>query len=465
MSVPSHEKCTPETGSECAGRILRHLAVLTSHTRSDSSNDPDASRLPCGEKATQKTKFEWPRMVLSIFAVPTSHRRMVRSSEAEAMNLESAEKEASLTPCVCPCSTCAHFQFVVFHNRTVMSAELEASQRPSGDILTAETARLWPESVCVHRYRGTSAGGASTISLCQMAPIGMATVQTMLDALAVDVLPKSSTCGLLCHGQKVPQARVDEYMELCKRTMHVDDSTPIRTPTSGSNEAVPVAVPHCFVVASAMDTDSKYKEISPFIIANYPRPADAFVSRGTRDDPTHWPLVKAIQATTAAPSFFGPVKFEGKSYVDGAVCANNPTALAIVEAAALWPGRPIEVIVSLGVGGNPDEADDISTGMVYWVGQLTSLALSSLRVDMQVRSIVSLLKPRPAYFRFDPPTGNHALDESRPVVLQRMRAGTRKYIAECEPDFDSLAQILRPRRDSAADCDSANRSDHRVEVV
>jgi len=85
--------------------------------------------------------------------------------------------------------------------------------------------------------------------------------------------------------------------------------------------------------------------------------ADAFVSRGTRDDPTHWPLVKAIQATTAAPSFFGPVKFEGKSYVDGAVCANNPTALAIVEAAALWPGRPIEVIVSFGVGGNPgDEA-------------------------------------------------------------------------------------------------------------
>jgi len=48
--VPSQLKSTPETGSECAGRILRHLPVLTSHRRRDSSKDPEASRLPCGEK-------------------------------------------------------------------------------------------------------------------------------------------------------------------------------------------------------------------------------------------------------------------------------------------------------------------------------------------------------------------------------------------------------------------------------
>ena len=66
-------KSTPETGSECAGRILRHLPVLTSHRRSDSSKDPEASRLPCGEKLTQKTKLACPRSVLSILPEPTLH--------------------------------------------------------------------------------------------------------------------------------------------------------------------------------------------------------------------------------------------------------------------------------------------------------------------------------------------------------------------------------------------------------
>ena len=155
-----------------------------------------------------------------------------------------------------------------------------------------------------------------------------------------------------------------------------------------------------------------------------------------------------MQATTAAPSFFAAVKFEGKTYVDGAVCANNPTALAVVEASALWPGRPIEVIVSLGCGGDPDgEQDDISTGMVYWAGQLASLALSSQKTDQQVRGILPLLKPCPAYFRFDPPTGNHAIDEADPRVLRKMRKGTRKYIEKSDADFQSLAEILKPQQD------------------
>ena len=72
-SVPSQLKSTPETGSECAGRILRHLPVFTSHNRSDSSKEPEASRFPCGLKLTQKTKFACPRSVLSILPEATLH--------------------------------------------------------------------------------------------------------------------------------------------------------------------------------------------------------------------------------------------------------------------------------------------------------------------------------------------------------------------------------------------------------
>ena len=41
---------------------------------------------------------------------------------------------------------------------------------------------------------------------------------------------------------------------------------------------------------------------------------------------------RAIRATTAAPMFFTPVRYEGGVYVDGAVVANNPANVAHLEA-------------------------------------------------------------------------------------------------------------------------------------
>lgn len=40
----------------------------------------------------------------------------------------------------------------------------------------------------------------------------------------------------------------------------------------------------------------------------------------------------AVRATTAAPTYFTPVQFEGGLYCDGALVANNPTAIALQEA-------------------------------------------------------------------------------------------------------------------------------------
>ncbi|KAL7518065.1 hypothetical protein ACHAWX_002922 [Stephanocyclus meneghinianus] len=59
----------------------------------------------------------------------------------------------------------------------------------------------------------------------------------------------------------------------------------------------------------------------------------------------------ALRATTAAPTFFKPLLSFDELYVDGGIVASNPTAVAVHEARTVFPGVPLEAIVSVGTGG------------------------------------------------------------------------------------------------------------------
>ena len=80
--------------------------------------------------------------------------------------------------------------------------------------------------------------------------------------------------------------------------------------------------------------------------------------------------VTAVRATTAAPTFFTPVQWEGGLYCDGALVANNPTAIALQEAKVLYPGVPIELVVSIGTGYFEEESTMQSMGWDVLVNQL-----------------------------------------------------------------------------------------------
>ena len=64
--------------------------------------------------------------------------------------------------------------------------------------------------------------------------------------------------------------------------------------------------------------------------------------------------LEALRASSAAPYFFDEyVLGEGDEemrFQDGAIVANNPCVLALQEAQCLWPGRPVDVVVSVGTG-------------------------------------------------------------------------------------------------------------------
>ncbi|PVH76558.1 FabD/lysophospholipase-like protein [Cadophora sp. DSE1049] len=59
---------------------------------------------------------------------------------------------------------------------------------------------------------------------------------------------------------------------------------------------------------------------------------------------------EAARATSAAPTFFSPIKIRHVTYGDGGTGWNNPTKEALNEIHKIWPSRPIACLVSIGCG-------------------------------------------------------------------------------------------------------------------
>eukprot|EP00918_Siedleckia_nematoides_P009352 GHVU01020390.1.p1 GENE.GHVU01020390.1~~GHVU01020390.1.p1 ORF type:complete len:315 (-),score=44.47 GHVU01020390.1:316-1260(-) len=77
--------------------------------------------------------------------------------------------------------------------------------------------------------------------------------------------------------------------------------------------------------------------------------------------------VDALMATTAAPGFFPAVSLDTQLHADGALCANNPAAVALGEAKRLFPGVPVEALVSVGTGRLSEAPRDGRVGRWEWL--------------------------------------------------------------------------------------------------
>jgi hypothetical protein len=67
-------------------------------------------------------------------------------------------------------------------------------------------------------------------------------------------------------------------------------------------------------------------------------------------DPFRAKIWEAARATSAAPTFFSPMKIDSVPYGDGGTGWNNPAREALNEANVIWPNRPIGCLISLGTG-------------------------------------------------------------------------------------------------------------------
>ncbi|KAJ8614446.1 hypothetical protein CTAYLR_000805 [Chrysophaeum taylorii] len=150
----------------------------------------------------------------------------------------------------------------------------------------------------------------------------------------------------------------------------------------------------------------------------------------------------ALRAATAAPTLFTPVLLRDQLLCDGALIANNPSAVAVHEAAALFPGQPIEALVSVGTG-ELESTETSRTGLTWEaiVNQLVDSATSTSLVHDVLTDIV----PPNRYWRFNPNVDNGAIDATDPAQLESFKQIARRYFDDPlhAANADGLAKRLR----------------------
>ena len=152
------------------------------------------------------------------------------------------------------------------------------------------------------------------------------------------------------------------------------------------------------------------------------------------EDPGEATIWQAALATSAATSFFQPVKIGDCTYGDGALGANNPAAHVEREADRIW-GKPSERLesqvrcfVSLGTGhGGINPVSD--KAWEFLSKSLKGVATDTEATAEEVAARWRHLQTKP-YFRFNVQHGlsEVGLAECKPEKIGLMEAATRDYL-------------------------------------
>jgi predicted acylesterase/phospholipase RssA len=269
-------------------------------------------------------------------------------------------------------------------------------------------------------------------------------VMTLVEGLCFEgsencgaVFPTKSTWRLLRKGHKISGNTMSRYMDHVLRKIGCQDNQPMSAPKTVHANGI---VPHYFCVTTQEQPHDRWL---PFVLSNYDRQGSGFSVAGTQG----WPLNRQLLSSCAAPTYFPSIvdPASGVQYVDGGIVANNPSMIAIQEARAIWPGRPVGCVVSLGTGTSV-ATEQTKAGLTYWAGKMLSMPTDTYRVHKEMEALLPCLNGSdcvPAsYFRLEPVIQNLELDECRKYVLDEMKDKTASYIAAQSAHIERLCSVL-----------------------
>jgi patatin-like phospholipase/acyl hydrolase len=151
-------------------------------------------------------------------------------------------------------------------------------------------------------------------------------------------------------------------------------------------------------------------------------------------------MVEAARATSAAPTYFEPVRVAGRALIDGGVFAINPAMTAYAEVA----GETVDVLASLGTGEHTRRLalDDVrGWGRLQWAEPILDVVFdgSADAVDDQLGRLVDARYVR-LQTRLDEASDD--LDDASEENLAALRREAERLIAAHSADIDRLCGIL-----------------------
>jgi len=162
------------------------------------------------------------------------------------------------------------------------------------------------------------------------------------------------------------------------------------------------------------------------------------------------PMTYVARATSAAPTYFEPLEWNGKRHdglVDGGVFANNPTLCGWAEARARFGDDAAIFVLSLGTGSRKHPypyAKAKGWGLAKWPKPILDIVFdgASATVDYQMDQLCNRTGRPARYYRFQPdlPRGVGAMDDASDqhvaalskVAEDYIRVNERKLVAVCD---------------------------------
>lgn len=184
-------------------------------------------------------------------------------------------------------------------------------------------------------------------------------------------------------------------------------------------------------------------------------------SRAKNADEYDFPMKKVARATSAAPTYFEPLRLEGEgkdkgkhwALVDGGVYANNPAMCALVDAITIH-GAKLEDVLILSLGtGEPTEGlpwkDAKDWGLVGWARPLLDIVFEGVSdtVGHQTTQLCPPVEGKRRAFRLQVQlpqlkTAIDEIDKATDEAIEALQKVAARLIQESDADLDELCAQL-----------------------
>lgn len=183
----------------------------------------------------------------------------------------------------------------------------------------------------------------------------------------------------------------------------------------------------------------------PILFRSYPAPCSEPELQETVDGATIW---QAIRATTAAPTFFNPIVIRGVGFLDAATGGFNDPGLVVQgQAEEIWPGRKIDVFLSVGTGKR-NQRGLVHTNILLWFLDLVRVIKIILTSNEVITHLIERSLGQDVFFYFSVDDGIGDNKISNWQMLGKFESLTNKYLDHGERvrSMKSLVQkIVNPR--------------------